>query len=118
MLAGLVGVSAMGEACLWPTGLEKRPRAAARFYLIIAISTLAGVALNVVHLDPMKALFWSAVVNGVASAPIMIAIMLLASRRSVMGDFVLQRRLQVLGWSATAVMAAVTVALAVVSGPW
>ncbi len=109
---------AMGEACLWPTGLEKRPRAASRFYLIIAVSTIAGVGLNVVHLDPIKALFWSAVVNGVASAPIMIAIMLLATRRSVMGKFTLPPRLKVLGWSATAVMAAVTVALAVVSGPW
>jgi Mn2+/Fe2+ NRAMP family transporter len=106
---------ALGEACLWPTGLEKRPRAASRFYLVIAMSTLAGIALNLFHLDPIRALFWSAVVNGVASAPIMIAIMLLATRRAVMGRFTLPLRLLVLGWSATAVMGGMALALGFVA---
>jgi hypothetical protein len=65
----------------------------------------------VTHLDPIKALFWSAVVNGVSSAPIMVVIMLLATRRQVMGRFALPRRLRVLGWSATCVMMAITSAL-------
>ena len=106
---------AIGEACCWPIGLEKTPRAAWRFYLVIAISTVAGIALNLFHIDPIRALFWSAVVNGIASAPIMIAIMLLANRRAVMGAFALPMRLQVLGWAATAVMAGTAVALAVIS---
>ena len=97
----------------WPTGLEKKPRAAEGFYVIIAISTLAGVGLNLLHFDPIRALFWTAVINGVVSAPLMLVIMLLASRPSVMGRFTLPRRLQILGWSATAVMTAATIAFAV-----
>ena len=102
---------AVGEAMQWPTGLEKSPRAAAGFYLLITISTIGGVGLNVLKFDPIRALFWSAVINGIASAPIMVAIMLLASRRAVMGEFTLPARLRILGWSATAVMSAMAVAL-------
>jgi NRAMP (natural resistance-associated macrophage protein)-like metal ion transporter len=95
---------AIGEAYRWPVGLEKKPRRAPLFYATIAFSTFAGVLLNVTHVDPIKALFWSAVVNGVASAPIMIVIMLLANGRRVMGAFRLPLRLRVLGWSATGLM--------------
>lgn len=84
-----------------------------RFYIVIAVSTLTGIVLNVLHFDPIRALFWTAVVNGVASAPLMLVIMLLANRRSCMGDFVLPRRLQVLGWAATLVVAASSLALIV-----
>jgi NRAMP (natural resistance-associated macrophage protein)-like metal ion transporter len=103
---------AIGEAMKWPTGLEKKPRAAAGFYVIIAVSTLAGIALNLLHFDPIRALFWTAVINGIVSAPLMLVIMLLAGRPSVMGRFTLPRRLQILGWSATAVMIAATFAFA------
>ena len=96
---------AIGEAYRWPVGLEKKPRRAPLFYATIACSTFGGVLLNVTHVDPIKALFWSAVVNGVASAPIMIVIMLMATRRRVMGALRLPLRLRVLGWSATGVMA-------------
>jgi Mn2+/Fe2+ NRAMP family transporter len=102
---------AIGEALRWRTGLEKRPRAAIGFYVLIAVSTLAGVALNMLGFDPIRALFWTAVINGISSAPLMIVIMLLGSRRSVMGDFTLPVRLKVLGWTATLVMAAMSVAL-------
>ena len=91
--------------------LEKTPLAAWRFYAVITVSTLVGILLNVIHLDPVRALFWSAVVNGVVAAPIMVMIMLLASRRKVMGTFELPLRLKILGWTATFVMAAVTVAM-------
>ena len=64
---------------------------------MIVVSTLVGVVLNMVHLDPIKALFWSAVITGVVAAPIMVMIMLLASRRKVMGAFRLPLRLKVLG---------------------
>ena len=102
---------AVGEALRWPTGLEKSPRAAFRFYLLIAIAIVAGIILNIFHFDPIKALYWSAVVNGVASAPIMVAIMLLANRPAAMGEFTLPRRLRVLGWTATLVMTAMALAL-------
>jgi len=107
---------AMGEAGQWPVGLEKKPKAARGFYWIIAVSTLVGIGLNVVHLDPVKALFWSAVVNGVVAAPLMVVIMLMACRKDVMGKFTLPMRLKVLGWAATAVMAAVTVGMFVTFG--
>ncbi len=102
---------AVGEALRWPTGLEKTPRAAFRFYLLIAAATGGGIVLNVFHFDPIKALVWSAVINGVASAPIMIAIMLLSSRPAVMGEFTLPARLRVLGWTATIVMTGMAAAL-------
>jgi len=102
---------AIGEARRWSVGLEKRPRSARGFYWVIALSTLAGVGLNAVHLDPVKALFWAAVTNGVVAAPLMVVIMTLASRKKVMGKFTLPLRLKVLGWSATAVMSAVTVGM-------
>jgi Mn2+/Fe2+ NRAMP family transporter len=102
---------AVAETMQWPTGLEKSPRAASGFYLLIAVSTIAGVGLNVLRFDPIRALFWSAVINGVASAPIMVAIMLLADRRAVMGEFILPARLRILGWSATVVMSAMAIAL-------
>ena len=103
---------AIGETLNWPTGLEKKPRAAPGFYFVIAVSTLGGVALNLLHFDPIRALFWTAVINGVVSAPLMLVIMLVATRRAVMGRFTLPPRLQVLGWSATAVMIAATLAFA------
>ncbi len=107
---------ALGEAMNWPTGLEKKPGRARGFYLIIAVSTLAGVGLNLLHFDPIRALFWTAVINGIVSAPLMLVIMLLASRRSVMGDFTLPLRLRVLGWGATVIMAAMAAALFTISG--
>jgi NRAMP (natural resistance-associated macrophage protein)-like metal ion transporter len=102
---------AIGEALGWPTGLEKKPQAASRFYLIIVVSTIAGIGFTFLRINPIKALVWAAVINGVASAPIMIVIMLLANRRSVMGEFTLPRRLQILGWIGTTVMTAGAIAL-------
>jgi Mn2+/Fe2+ NRAMP family transporter len=69
------------------------------------------VLLNVVHLDPVKALFWSAVINGTVAAPLMVMIMILASRRRVMGAFTLSWRLKLLGWGGAMVMAAVTLGM-------
>lgn len=102
---------AIGEARRWPVGLEKKPRSARGFYWVIALSTLVGVGLNAVRLDPVKALFWAAVTNGVVAAPLMVVIMTLASRKKVMGKFTLPLRLKVLGWSATVVMTVVTVGM-------
>ncbi len=102
---------ALGEARQWPVGLERKPKEARAFYWVIALSTLLGVGLNEVHLDPVKALFWSAVTNGVVAAPLMVMIMLMASRKKVMGTFTLSLRLKILGWGATLAMAAVSVGM-------
>ena len=114
----LAGASAyaVGESRRWSVGLEKAPLAAWRFYTVIAVSTLVGILLNVIHLDPVRALFWSAVINGVVAAPIMVMIMLLANRRRVMGSFKLPMRLKLLGWTATLVMAAAAVAMFITMG--
>ncbi len=102
---------AVGEALRWRVGLAQRPGRAPAFYGAIAVATIIGAGLNYTSLDPIKALFWSAVINGVAAVPIMVMIMLLASRRTVMGQFTLTKRLAALGWVATAAMAAAAVGM-------
>jgi NRAMP (natural resistance-associated macrophage protein)-like metal ion transporter len=102
---------ALGEALDWPTGLARRPLDAKAFYGAIAAATLIGVAINFVDLDPIKALFWSAVINGVVAVPLMIVIMLMAMQREVMGAFTLPPLLWVTGWLSTAVMTAAVVAM-------
>jgi Mn2+/Fe2+ NRAMP family transporter len=101
------GAYALGEALGWTTGLDRKPLDAKAFYVTIAISTVVGVGINFVGLDPIKALFWSAVVNGVVAVPLMVIIMLMAMREDVMGDFVLPRALWAMGWLSTATMAVV-----------
>jgi len=95
---------AVAEAFGWTEGLEHRWREARKFYAIIAIATLAGTALDFTPVDPMKALYWSAVVNGVVAVPIMAAMMMLVARESVMGSFTSSRRTRWLGWGGTALM--------------
>ena len=102
---------ALGEAFKWRVGLAERPGRAAAFYWAIAAAVLVGALLNFSPLDPIKALFWSAVFNGVAAVPIMAMIMLMASQRSVMGEFALNSWLKALGWIATAVMTAAAVGM-------
>ena len=103
---------ALGETLHWRVGLAQRPgHNAPAFYVTIAAATHVGAALNFTPLDPVKALIWSAIINGVAAVPIMVMIMLIASRRAVMGEFALTKRLAVLGWLATAVMGAAAVGM-------
>ncbi|TCZ66159.1 NRAMP family divalent metal transporter [Roseicella aquatilis] len=116
VLAGS-GAYALGEALGWRTGLGRRPRDARGFYATIAISTLLGIGFNFAGLDPIRALFWAAVINGVVAVPLMAAIMLLAMRREVMGRFVLPRWLWAMGWLSTGAMA-VAVAVAVMVVAW
>jgi NRAMP (natural resistance-associated macrophage protein)-like metal ion transporter len=102
---------AVGEALHWRVGLAQRPGRARAFYGAIAVATCIGAALDFTSLDPIKALFWSAVINGVAAVPIMVMIMLMASRRRVMGEFTLTPLLATLGWLASAVMAAAAIGM-------
>ncbi|HEV2365842.1 MAG TPA: divalent metal cation transporter [Caulobacteraceae bacterium] len=97
---------AIGEMMGWRSSLAAKPTRARGFYLTIAGLFAAGLVLNLVRLDPVKALFWSAVVNGVVAVPVMVMIMHLASRGSAMGAFRLRPRLKIMGWLATAAMAA------------
>ncbi len=102
---------AVAESFEWRSGLDKKMLEAMEFYGIIAVATIGGVVLNFTRLDPMRALIWSAVINGVIAVPIMVVMMLLAAREDIMGRFVIRFRLRQLGWAATAVMAITVVAM-------
>ena len=106
---------ALAEAMQWTYGLGRRPREAKAFYGTIVVGTLIGVAINFIHIDPIKALFWTAVINGVVAVPLMVVMMLMTMRCEVMGDFTLPRPLWVMGWVSTAAMA---VAVAVMFATW
>jgi NRAMP (natural resistance-associated macrophage protein)-like metal ion transporter len=95
----------------WKNSLEDKPAVAPRFYSIIVLATLLGIALIYAPIDPIKALYWSAVLNGVVSIPIMAVMMLMATRRDIMGTLTVSTRLKVLGWSCTGVMAIAVVAM-------
>ena len=112
VLAGS-GAYAVGELRGWKAGLEAKPAEAVGFYSVIAAAVLLGLALTWSGIDPIKALFWSAVVNGVISVPIMAAMMVVAGRRAQMGPFVAAGAQRTLGWIATAVMAAAVAAMVV-----
>lgn len=96
---------ALSEVMGWRAGLELKPRQAKHFYGVISLAVIAAVGLDFFDVDPMVALFWSAVVNGVVAVPIMTTIMILAGRRSIMGSFTVRRWHKWLGWAATSLMA-------------
>jgi len=102
---------AVAESFEWRSGLDMKLHEAREFYGIIAVATIGGVVLNFTHLDPMRALIWSAEINGVIAVPIMVIMMLLASREDIMGRFVVRPRLRRLGWAATTVMAVTVVGM-------
>jgi NRAMP (natural resistance-associated macrophage protein)-like metal ion transporter len=102
---------AVSESLDWKSGMDRKLREAWGFYAIIGIATLGGVALNFTRLDPVRALIWSAEINGIIAVPIMAVMMVLASRKDIMGDFVIRPRLRRLGWAATAVMGITVVAM-------
>jgi NRAMP (natural resistance-associated macrophage protein)-like metal ion transporter len=102
---------AMAGTFDWPNSLEHKPALAPRFYAIIVLATLLGIALIYAPIDPIKALYWSAVINGVVSIPIMAVMMLMAARRDIMGTLTISRRLKLPGWLCTSVMAVAVVAM-------
>ena len=97
----------------WNASLESNPVHAVGFYAVITLSTLVGIAIDWSSLNPMRALFWSAVINGVVAVPLMGAMMVIVSRSQVMGRFRAGRSLAILGWLATAVMAVAAIAMLV-----
>jgi Mn2+/Fe2+ NRAMP family transporter len=98
------GAYALSETLGWRWGLERKPSEARGFYSVIVISVLVGLVIQYTPIRPMKALFWSAVINGVVAVPLMAVIIVMASRKSVMGAFTAHRWVIVTGWIATAVM--------------
>jgi NRAMP (natural resistance-associated macrophage protein)-like metal ion transporter len=102
---------ALGETLSWHVGLARLPLRAKAFYATIAVGMVLGVALNFSPIDPIRALYWSAVLNGVVAVPVMVTMMLLTRRRSIMAGFTLPLFLQIMGWLATATMAVTVVAM-------
>jgi Mn2+/Fe2+ NRAMP family transporter len=96
---------AMGEALGWHVGLARKLHRAKAFYATILVAILVGMALNFTPIDPVKALFWSAVINGVAAVPVMVMMMMLASSKPAMGQFIISWPLRIFGWAATVAMA-------------
>jgi NRAMP (natural resistance-associated macrophage protein)-like metal ion transporter len=95
---------AFGESQGWKCGLENKPWEAIGFYGVIAAATLLGLIIEFSPIDPIQALFWSAVINGFVAVPIMAAMMVVANRRDQMGRFTVSTPVLVFGWGATVVM--------------
>jgi Mn2+/Fe2+ NRAMP family transporter len=103
VLAGSAGY-ALAEAMGWKWGLERKATDARGFYGVISVSVLAGLVIQYSPISPMRALFWSAVINGVVAVPLMVVIILLVTKRSVMGDYTASRPIVILAWITTAIM--------------
>ena len=95
---------ALGETHRWRLGLDRKPLEATEFYAAIALATLAGVLINLSPLDPIRALYWSAVINGVVAVPVMVIMMVMTADQRVLGKFTITGPLRVIGWLATAAM--------------
>jgi len=97
---------AVGEACKWPVGLARKPKQATAFYSVLTAATVLGLGITLTPLDPIKALYWSAVINGVVAVPVMSVMMVMTAQRKIMGKFLVVGGLRWLGWASTAAMAA------------
>ena len=106
----------MAETFSWPSGLDEKPRHAKKFYAVIAVSTLVGVLIDFVGINPIKALFWTAVINGVVAPPLLVVVMLVANNKRVMGDRVNGTFANIVGWLATAVMFIAAIAMFITWG--
>jgi NRAMP (natural resistance-associated macrophage protein)-like metal ion transporter len=104
---------ALAEARKWPIGLARQPMEAKAFYATIVVATLAGIGISFSPIDPIKALFWSAVINGVVAVPVMAMMMLITSNKKIMGKFTVTGTRRIVGWLATAVMGAAAVGMIV-----
>ena len=101
---------AVSELFGWRAGLDFRPRQARRFYLVLGGAIVAGVVLDVFAGNPIRMLFWSAILNGLLAPPLMVLVMLVGNNRKIMGAHVNSRWLNLLGWTATLLMTAAAVA--------
>ena len=106
---------AIAESLGQPVGLGRKPREAVTFYGMIAASTLIGVVIHFSPIDPIRALFWSAVINGVLSVPILAVTMIIATQPRIMGGLVLPAYLRWGGWISTVILAIVVVGMLAMS---
>ena len=104
---------AVAEAMKWPIGHSLEPMKAKGFYGIITLATAIGIGIDLAPVDPIKALLWSAMLNGIIAVPIMAVMMRMAVNPDIMGTFTITPRLQRLGWFATVLMAIAVAAMLV-----
>ena len=97
---------AVSEAAAWRGSLERKPRGARKFYSVLGIAMIIGLALDYVGLNALKMLFWAAVVNGLLAPPLILIVLLLTDDRKVMGDHVNSLAERILGWTTFAIMTA------------
>jgi NRAMP (natural resistance-associated macrophage protein)-like metal ion transporter len=102
---------AVGELGAWRVGLARKPRMAIKFYGVIVLATALGASLNFIGINPIKALYWSAVINGVVAVPMMFMIMRLSTDSRIMGPFAIHGYLRLMGWVGTMVMAIASIML-------
>ncbi|TPJ76013.1 divalent metal cation transporter [Mesorhizobium sp. B2-6-2] len=102
---------AVGEALHWTVGLQRKPKEALAFYVTLAAATALGTGIMFTPIDPIKALYWSAVINGICAVPVLIVMMRMAGSKDIMGEFPVQGWLRALGWLTTMTMAASSVGL-------
>jgi len=103
----------VGEALGWKVGLRRKPKEAVAFYVTLAAAAVLGTGIMFTPIDPIQALYWSAVINGICAVPVMVVMMLIAARRDIMGDFTVTGWLRTLGWLSTIAMALSVAGLAV-----
>jgi Mn2+/Fe2+ NRAMP family transporter len=104
---------AVGEARRWPVGLARQPLQAKAFYMTIAVAVALGVAMNMTAINPIKALYWSAVLNGIVAVPVMAMMMLISTNKRIMGKFTVGPVMRSVGWVATGVMAAAVLGMGI-----
>jgi len=102
---------AVAETFGWPSGLDEKPRHAKKFYTVIAASTLVGVLIDFAGINPISALFWTAVINGVVAPPLLVVVMLVANNKHVMGARTNGLFTNIVGWLAAAVMFAAAIGM-------
>ena len=95
---------AVAETFQWRASLESKARQAPKFYIVLASATIMGISLNFLGMDPIRALFWSAVINGVVAVPLMVMLMIMSANSTIVGKFQLPSYLRIIGWCATIVM--------------
>jgi len=117
--AGLLAIPVLSGSCAyavaetfaWECSLDHKPHEAKHFYVVIVLSTFIGLLINFLGINPMAALFWTAVINGLISPPLLVIVMLVSNNRKIMGDKVNGRSANVLGWAATSLMFAAAIGM-------
>jgi Mn2+/Fe2+ NRAMP family transporter len=104
---------AIGEARRWPVGLARKPMRAKAFYPTLTLATMAGAIMNFLPMSPIKALYWTAVINGVVAVPVMVTLMHVTANPKIMGKFPMHDGLRFIGWISTGVTAAAAIAMGI-----